>query len=551
MDAQAWAGGGYLNEPQPGSRLSLQEGSWLSEAVEVSSALVGLPEAERRHWLYRCLARSAKWLSQTPPDHAAQPDAATWLQRLLVMSEGHDNLAGRCLALATQVTLPGGKAWRLWGDWNYRRAKGMGSGGEGGVGKAEEEELRLLAGNLASVEASGDPTRAAREGVLSVLVRAVLGEAGQREALSHEALVAVGCGVGVEDEAFLAARVRVGEVRARREKARAGLFHAALRAYCRQLGEEEGPPATTLSALRLIKMLARLDPEVEEGKELEALVEATPLAPWLRVTPQLLAKLASLPDPQASARLLRLAERLTLAAPHELAWSVVVGHEEAVAKAEEVEAESAGQGGGGAGVREGGMGEGAGGTTGGRAAALRGARERFGVLEEALGKAHPKLLGELRAFMGEVLGLSQLWDERWLGLVEERWSGLQGRLKGLAREAASLSRNPTLSEDEKKRIAGQRYAAVLLPVALDVEALAKETVLSPGGPCTPHDRSFSEAFRRQIEEALALLRAAPDTQAAMSPLTLVWPVFQTLRTSLTSAMAQRGLRLKLHEVSKG
>jgi PI-3-kinase-related kinase SMG-1 len=329
------------------------------------------------------------------------------------------------------------------------------------------------------------------------------------------------------------------------------LHSQAIEAYVQQLGAEAGAGTDVLgvqSALKVLKMVSQLEEEEEEGLQgggaegearekqegmtaeaWSALVESMPLAPWLGVAPQLLARVSSSSSSSGS-WLLPLAGRLVLAAPHELSWSVVVGRQEAEAK-------------------EGPASEAA--PKGTRAAALRATRERFGVLEARLGESHPVLLGEVRGFVGEMQRLSLLWEERWVELVLERWPGLAVRLRGLGREAARLARNPTLSEEEKGRIAVQRYVAVLMPLAVEAEALARETVGSAAGALTPHDEEFRGRFGGVVEEMLALLRAPPALEAAMAPLAHVWPRLEAMRSRLAGALAKRGARLALTDVAPG
>ncbi|EWM21711.1 serine threonine-protein kinase smg1-like protein [Nannochloropsis gaditana] len=521
-----------------------------------------------------------------------------------------EELAGRCLELAAQVVSPKsrqwGKAWRLWGDWLYRRAKALSTNQTTHDNARNPQQLERqkqiqlnawkthqnsmpdlvqLSEELIKHEnPEGNPSRARREAVQTLLMETILSEEREEDGLGEEGVLSVsavkkaGCERGGNNAALIARlREAIRRLRRERREARVQALEGSVDAYCRylQVGEksctglgDSGYSALrALSALRILKMLARLpsaalQPSALMGTQLEPStccssllrrsLTAMPLNPWQALVPQLLIRLAILPEASFQS-LLPLFERLVASAPQEIAWTLTVGCAELersrtsqsfalspISVSTPVHKQT-------------------------KDMAVSVARARWLFLKSFLQERHPDLIQDVAVFTEALTSLGQLWDERWLVYVSERWhvKGLQGRLRSLSREGERLARNPTLPESEKGRIVCERYAAMLLPLFVEAQTLAGETGCGmvddkdghqdfSGSPdasssahpsalevhsSSPHNCAFAKKWRPRVMEVLALLQCAPDTAAAMDPMSHVWPVLEKFKRDIITAVA--------------
>jgi hypothetical protein len=604
--------------PFPGPSSALQQRinkPWPAPSLEANSS------SNTAHFSLPFDTPSESVFSRYPPEtqqpgparsHPLCNSSPPWFSTLLFThaNSNAEELAGRCLELAAQVVSPksrqGGKAWRLWGDWLYRRAKALSSNQTIHDNARDPQQLERqkqiqlkawkthqnsmldlvqLSEELIKYEnPEGNPSLATREAVQALLMETVLSEEREEDGLDEEGILSVsavkkaGCDRGGNNAALIA-RLREAIRRLRRERgeARVQALEGSVDAYCRYLqfgenscaglGDSGYSALRALSALRILKMLARLPsaallPSALMGAQLESntcsssllhrSLTAMPLNPWQALMPQLLTRLAIFPEASFQS-LLPLFERLVASSPQEIAWTLTVGCAELersrtsqsfaplpISVSTPVLKQT-------------------------KDMAVSLARARWLFLKSFLQERHPDLIQDVTVFTEALTSLGQLWDERWLVYVSERWhvKGLQGRLRSLSREGERLARNPMLPESEKGRIVCERYAAMLLPLFVEAQTLAGETgcgmvddkdghkdfsaspdALSSGHPSalevpssSPHNCAFAKKWRPRVKEVLALLHSAPDTAAAMDPMSHVWPVLEMFKRDIITAVA--------------
>ena len=73
----------------------------------------------------------------------------------------------------------------------------------------------------------------------------------------------------------------------------------------------------------------------------------------------------------------------------------------------------------------------------------------------------------------ELRRITLLWDELWLGSLNQHHSDIQKRLLGLAEEAKRLNSNTTLSIEQKSKMMADQQAAMMAPVLPWIEIYKK------------------------------------------------------------------------------
>ena len=70
----------------------------------------------------------------------------------------------------------------------------------------------------------------------------------------------------------------------------------------------------------------------------------------------------------------------------------------------------------------------------------------------------------MQRFVNELQRISLLWDELWLGTLQQYSGDITKRIKRMEDEVARLNRNQTLSAEEKKLLVLDKYNIVFKPL---------------------------------------------------------------------------------------
>ena len=83
---------------------------------------------------------------------------------------------------------------------------------------------------------------------------------------------------------------------------------------------------------------------------------------------------------------------------------------------------------------------------------------------------------QVQRFVNELQRISLLWDELWLGTLQQYSGDITKRIKRMEDEVARLNRNPTLSAEEKKLLVLDKYNIVFKPLLYVFEKVWVQTL---------------------------------------------------------------------------
>ena len=75
------------------------------------------------------------------------------------------------------------------------------------------------------------------------------------------------------------------------------------------------------------------------------------------------------------------------------------------------------------------------------------------------------MIKEVRLLVGELRRVTLLWDELWLGTLNQHHQDVTRRLLQLENEVKKVVNNTNLTKDEKTAIIREKYNTVLKPVS--------------------------------------------------------------------------------------
>ena len=78
----------------------------------------------------------------------------------------------------------------------------------------------------------------------------------------------------------------------------------------------------------------------------------------------------------------------------------------------------------------------------------------------------PRMISEVRLLISELRRITLLWDELWLGTLNQHHQDVTRRLTQLDNEVKKVLNNTSLSKEEKTAIIREKHNTVLKPVSL-------------------------------------------------------------------------------------
>ena len=155
-----------------------------------------------------------------------------------------------------------------------------------------------------------------------------------------------------------------------------------------------------------------------------------------------------------------------------------------------------------------------------------------------------KSIEQVQVVVYELQRISLLWDELWLGTLQQYGNEINRRVKKMDDEVQRLSRNDTLTQEEKSRLVKEKYNIIFKPVIYVLEKVAAVTCGGETQPATPHEKGFANRYGEFLSETLCKLKE-PLTPGKPKE---VWGLLHTFQVSLTNRLQKKN-QLRLSEIS--
>ncbi|TYZ62641.1 hypothetical protein PybrP1_006733 [[Pythium] brassicae (nom. inval.)] len=448
------------------------------------------------------------------------------LQDLGNAVDSPQDVKGRLLAAATKISPSSREAWLQYSNWSYAKAK---------------QETERLAARNGYIELN-----TSEEARLVYLLDALRLDASDRDAVVRCFLHLMETGNLVPSRhdtlrqlcllrasAPAAGSDIVDQVVSLHKQchARALRFHTlAVDGYGKYLSAPStsavsGRDHATSVVLRLLRLLTSFGAEQVVASAVEEVFADSPVAPWRKIVPQLLARAAH-PIPAVASLICRMLGRVARHSPRLIVYPAVVDALSVRSKA--------------ANSNE----------------PVAAAPRKLDAVLEALQAESGDLVSGVRLLVTELQRVSVLWDEAWVSTLHKLSADVSRRASTLEKEAARVEKNLSLSLDEKNDLARRKFVAIMKPILVSVERLWDETCgqAKDRDALTPHERLFLHQYGGAIEEAIVRLRDACTADGLFNVSVglpgpgFAWNPFVEILKSLQSSAA-RNERLPLDEIS--
>ena len=134
------------------------------------------------------------------------------------------------------------------------------------------------------------------------------------------------------------------------------------------------------------------------------------------------------------------------------------------------------------------------------------ANDQTDSLEKIRSKLSPTVVADVELVVRELRRITLLWDELWLGSLNQHYADIQKRLVSLNEEAKRLSANQSISHDQKTKMISDHQKAMMKPVVTALQHFGKITTAKPE---TPNKEKFQRRYGKLIQEALNRLIKNP------------------------------------------
>ncbi|CAL8342926.1 unnamed protein product [Merluccius merluccius] len=309
-----------------------------------------------------------------------------------------------------------------------------------------------------------------------------------------------------------------------------------------------------MATLRLLRLLVKHASELREGLELG--LASTPTAPWRGIIPQLFSRLNH-PEVYIRQSICSLLCRVAQDSPHLILYPAIVGllslggdAQNAVSKlpsaltpflgampGEEEHSLPTSQESSGHEASEEDL------------AALCSSLDQammqdcYSKIVEKLSSANPTMVVQVQLLVSELRRVTLLWDELWLGVLQQQHMHVLRRIQQLEEEVKRVQNNNTLRKDEKVAIMREKHSALMRPVVFALEHVCSITA-APAE--TPHETWFQQTYKDAISSALERLRSPHNPAIPASS----WAPFKQIMLSLQQRAQKRAsYLLHLNEIS--
>ncbi|OWF37806.1 serine/threonine-protein kinase SMG1-like [Mizuhopecten yessoensis] len=304
-------------------------------------------------------------------------------------------------------------------------------------------------------------------------------------------------------------------------------------------GDEDG---NVIATLRLLRLLVKHAWELRNV--LESGLASTHTAPWKGIIPQLFSRLSH-PESYVRQSISDLLCRVAQDAPHLIVYPAVVGSSSTDKFTKEQNRNNllnnylAEQ------LEEGGEEE-------------QQSQEEEGEEEDpsttmlqncltsivdTLAVNNPRMIGEVKQLVQELRRITLLWDELWLGTLNQQHQDVSRKLSQLDAEVKKVMANSSLTKDEKLAIIKEKHRTIMKPTLYTMEKLQEITSEVPE---TPHEEWFHDTYGKLINAAMEKLRNPTNPSHPNSS----WQHFKQLHSSLQQRAQKRSsLILKMEKIS--
>ncbi|KAK0136516.1 Serine/threonine-protein kinase SMG1 [Merluccius polli] len=167
----------------------------------------------------------------------------------------------------------------------------------------------------------------------------------------------------------------------------------------------------------------------------------------------------------------------------------------------------------------------------------------YSKIVEKLSSANPTMVVQVQLLVSELRRVTLLWDELWLGVLQQQHMHVLRRIQQLEEEVKRVQNNNTLRKDEKVAIMREKHSALMRPVVFALEHVCSITA-APAE--TPHETWFQQTYKDAISSALERLRSPHNPAIPASS----WAPFKQIMLSLQQRAQKRAsYLLHLNEIS--
>ncbi|XP_028842210.1 serine/threonine-protein kinase SMG1 isoform X2 [Denticeps clupeoides] len=322
-----------------------------------------------------------------------------------------------------------------------------------------------------------------------------------------------------------------------------------------QSSKQSNDDVIVMATLRLLRLLVKHAGELREGLELG--LASTPTAPWRGIIPQLFSRLNH-PEAYIRQSICSLLCRVAQDSPHLILYPAIVGSISLGG-----ESQAAGnklpsalptflgniQREGLCGDSEGASGSASQESSRGEELVLCSSEDQammqdcYSKIVDKLSSANPTMVLQVQMLVGELRRVTLLWDELWLGVLQQQHMHVLRRIQQLEDEVKRVQNNNTLRKEEKMAIMREKHSALMRPVVFALEHVRSITA-APAE--TPHETWFQETYGEAIHSALERLRNPLNPANPASS----WVPFKQIMLSLQQRAQKRAsYLLRLDEIS--
>lgn len=131
----------------------------------------------------------------------------------------------------------------------------------------------------------------------------------------------------------------------------------------------------------------------------------------------------------------------------------------------------------------------------------------FAHIVDVMVKKNGTAVEEIRDFIAELQRISLLWDELWLGTLQQYSQDIFKRVRKMELEVEKLKKNRTLKQGERVQLAQKKYHIIFRPV---LYVLDRVFALTSRIPETPHEQHFLDNYVPVIKDIIEFIRNPPD-----------------------------------------
>ncbi|KAM3597338.1 uncharacterized protein V6R79_003264 [Siganus canaliculatus] len=320
-----------------------------------------------------------------------------------------------------------------------------------------------------------------------------------------------------------------------------------------QNNKQSNDDVIVMATLRLLRLLVKHASELREGLELG--LSSTPTAPWRGIIPQLFSRLNH-PEAYIRQSICSLLCRVAQDSPQLILYPAIVGsislggetqsagstlpsalptflgNMQGESLVEEEQTEAGGQG-----------------DPPVEMTAFCSSQDQammqdcYSKIVDKLSCANPTMVFQVQQLVGELRRVTLLWDELWLGVLQQQHLHVLRRIQQLEDEVKRVQNNNTLRREEKLAIMREKHSALMRPVLFALDHVSSITA-APAE--TPHENWFQQTYGTAITSALERLKnpASPSNPASS------WLPFKQIMMNLQQRAQKRAsYLLHLDEIS--